>query len=141
MRIYGPSGTRSGAFDRNPVTIVAGLNTTVGPATSTTFATYTAPANRRATLVVSVTATVNIVLVAGMTATAQIQVTPSGGAATRVAGQQTEAAAPVGREVGVVGVVINLKPGDAVSVIVNVDAGATGQVNGYGGLQGVEYDV
>jgi hypothetical protein len=140
VRIYAPAGTRSIPTDRNPSTVAVGSDVGVAAGGTTTLATYTVPAARRADLAVQGEFAVTTVLGAAQAGHLTLRVTPSGGADTPLAGADFVVASAVGTEKQTPSVHVQLKPGDKVVVQVALDAG-TGLGTAKGGVQGVEYDV
>src|SRR5712692_4815585 len=112
MRIYAPAGTRSIPTDRNPTTVAVGTDAGVAAGGTTTLATYTVPAARRADVAAQGEFNVTTALAAAQNAHTTVRVTPSGGADTPIAGAMTSAAAAAGTDRQTPSVHIQLKPGD-----------------------------
>ncbi len=140
MRIYGPTSPRTTPLDRNPSTVnVSGTSTTAG-GTTTTQATYTVPAGRRADLYAQVFGLVQTAFAAGQSARVYVQVTKNAGAPFQPAEDDIVAAAAVGVKANPGVFRVQVVAGDKVDIVVNIGAGA-GAVTGGGGIQGVEYDA
>ncbi len=140
MRFYSSTSSRNLPTDRNPTTIAVGGGGTGTNGATTTEATYTVPALRRFVGMATMTGEVTTVLAAGQSASIIVNVFPSGGATTPIAAQQTEVAAPVGRQLSLPAIPVQLKTGDQVTVVLSIGLGA-GVLRADGGIHGVEYDT
>jgi len=140
MRVAFPSGTRSAPFDRNPSTVDTGSVAEPVAGSTSTLATYTVPANRRAKISVQIATSIKTVLGAAQNADGTITSTPSGGGIQVVHQSQWYPTAPAQSRDGSPAVVMELKAGDLVLVQTHLDAG-TGLIHASGSIVGVEYDA
>lgn len=137
MRVYGPSGTRSGWEDRAPAAVqLAGGSTAVGGANTQLF-TYTVPANRRTRVIgQAISGLVTTAFAAGQTGLVRIGINAVGDHI--VCGFQ--ALAPIGTRDDRTFGEHWLLAGQTIVAFVTLGAGA-GVLDAVAGLAGIEYDA
>lgn len=139
MFVFGPAGSRNIPTDRNPTTISVAGGASVTAGATTTLATYTVPAGRRAELAGTISGVVTTALAAAQAAEVQIAVTPNGGVFARPCSIRFNGnAAGVRGDSGIAKLYV--KAGDLVEARATIGGGA-GVLDTTGGFEGVEYDV
>jgi len=138
MRVYGPSGTRSFPYDRNPSTVILASSAQdgsgVGPVT---LISYTVPAARRALLTCCITIEVDAALAAGQQGEVNLFVASSGSAGPRL---RSTTASPAGQHMELAVPGIQVRAGEVTLVQHSNSAGA-GIIHISGLIHGVEYDA
>ncbi len=137
MRVTFPSGTRNIPQDRNPTVIAVGSLVVVPGVGTSTIATYTTPANRRALVSVSLNGQQAIASAAGQNGRTFFQ--HSGDASASIM-LESFGVQPQGYHLEGGQAEIYVLAGQTVTITVDNTAGA-GSWQGSGSIKGVEYDV